>query len=141
MVMFKVNKDGVVDLSVMLMVADLRPLLPDCLAASQTGFHGYVKMSLDVLTFTPTNPFLSKIYVKKCCLCKYNQDPSHLRLKKGMTLICESSLVAKYFPSLDFQPRWPFLQHFIKFSLSCLDKKKSSLHRERWYGHSSACSL
>ena len=43
MVMFKVNKDGVVDLSVMLMVADLRPLLPQCLAASQTGFHGYVK--------------------------------------------------------------------------------------------------
>ena len=62
MVMFKVNKDGVVDLSVMLMVADLRPLLPDCLAASQTGFHGYVKIcSVDVLTLTPTNPFLSKI--------------------------------------------------------------------------------
>ena len=81
-------------------------------------------MSLDVLTFTPTYPFLSKILCEKCCLCKYNQDPSHLRLKKGMTLICESSLVAKYFPSLDFQPRWPFLQHFIKFSLSCLDKKK-----------------
>ena len=46
MVMFKVNKDGVVDLSVMLMVADLRPLLPQCLAASQTGFHGYVKICL-----------------------------------------------------------------------------------------------
>ena len=59
MVMFKVNKDGVVDLSVMLMVADLRPLLPQCLAAPQTGFHGYVKIcSVDVL-FTPTNPFRS----------------------------------------------------------------------------------
>ena len=46
MVMFKVNKDGVVDLSVMLMVADLRPLLPQCLAASQTGFHGYVTICL-----------------------------------------------------------------------------------------------
>ena len=141
MVMFKVNKDGVVDLSVMLMVADLRPLIPQCLAAPQTGFHGYVTIcSVDVL-FTPTNPFRPQIFLWKSCLCKYNQDPSRLCLKKGLTSICESSLVAKYFPSLDSQPRWPFLQYFIKFSLSCLNKKKSSVHRERWYRHSSACSL
>ena len=98
-------------------------------------------MSLDVLTFTTTKPFLSKVFCEKCCLCKYNQDPSRLCLKKGLTSICESSLVAKYFPSLDSQPRWPFLQHIIKFSLSCLNKKKSCVHRERWYRHSSACSL
>ena len=94
-------------------------------------------MSLDVLTFTTTKPFLSKVFCEKCCLCKYNQDPSHHGLEKGLTSICESSLVAKYFPSLDSQPRCFFCNissnfHFlvsIKKSLPYIERDGTDTRR------------